>query len=69
MPGPFFSEDGHWGTVKKNNPELFEKFAQERMSIKRLGQPSEIAAVVLFLCSVHASFMPGAIVPVTGGIR
>jgi NAD(P)-dependent dehydrogenase (short-subunit alcohol dehydrogenase family) len=35
--------------------------------IGRLGQPSEIAAAVLWLCSPGASFVVGAAVPVDGG--
>jgi enoyl-[acyl-carrier-protein] reductase (NADH) len=35
--------------------------------MKRLGQPTEIAAAVAFLLSDDASFMTGASVPVDGG--
>lgn len=33
----------------------------------RLGQPSEVAELVVFLCSSKASFITGAYVPVDGG--
>jgi len=38
-----------------------------RAPMERAAQPSEIAAVVVFLCSDDASFMTGAAVPVDGG--
>ena len=37
--------------------------------MKRIGAPEEIAEVVVFLCSDHASYMTGNIVPVDGGIN
>jgi NAD(P)-dependent dehydrogenase (short-subunit alcohol dehydrogenase family) len=41
--------------------------ARLRMPMPRLSDPSEIAAVVAFLCSDEASFITGAAVPVDGG--
>ena len=35
--------------------------------IGRFGQPGEIAAVVLFLCSPGAAFTTGIAMPVDGG--
>jgi NAD(P)-dependent dehydrogenase (short-subunit alcohol dehydrogenase family) len=35
--------------------------------VGRIGEPSEVAAVILFLASDDASFVTGAIVPVDGG--
>lgn len=35
--------------------------------IGRIGQPEEVADLIVFLCSPRASFMTGAIVPVDGG--
>ncbi len=36
--------------------------------LKRLGQPSEIASVIAFLCSSAASFVTGETIQVNGGI-
>ena len=35
--------------------------------IQRLGEPDEIASVIVFLASEQASFMTGAVVLVDGG--
>jgi 3-oxoacyl-[acyl-carrier protein] reductase len=39
-----------------------------RISLRRLGEPSEIADVVCFLASLRASYVTGAVIPVDGGL-
>jgi NAD(P)-dependent dehydrogenase (short-subunit alcohol dehydrogenase family) len=36
--------------------------------IKRLATPDEIAHVIAFVTSAHASYMTGASIPVDGGM-
>ncbi len=40
----------------------------EQTPLKRLGQPSEIASVIAFLCSDAASFITGEVIHVNGGL-
>jgi 3-hydroxybutyrate dehydrogenase len=47
--------------------EVIEQIMLEPAAIKRLLEPAEIADVVAYLCSSHASFMTGASVPIDGG--
>jgi NAD(P)-dependent dehydrogenase (short-subunit alcohol dehydrogenase family) len=35
--------------------------------MRRVGSASEVAQVVLWLCSAQASFVTGAVVPIDGG--
>lgn len=40
---------------------------QDRVQIGRLGTPEDVAGVVAFYVSHHASHLPGAIIDVNGG--
>jgi NAD(P)-dependent dehydrogenase (short-subunit alcohol dehydrogenase family) len=35
--------------------------------MRRLGSPTEVAAVIYYLCSAQASYVTGAEIPVNGG--
>jgi 3-oxoacyl-[acyl-carrier protein] reductase len=41
--------------------------ARERAALGRLGDPQDVANVVLFLCSEQARHITGAVIPVDGG--
>jgi 2-keto-3-deoxy-L-fuconate dehydrogenase len=58
------------GFLAKNypdkTPEMFEKLAKSQ-PIGRMGQPDEIAALALYLCSDEAAFITGCDYPIDGG--
>ena len=41
--------------------------ARERSALRRLGDPQDVAGVVMFLCSEAARHLTGAVIPVDGG--
>jgi 3-oxoacyl-[acyl-carrier protein] reductase len=47
-------------------PEILDR-ARERSVLGRLGDPQDVANVVVFLCSENARHVTGVIVPVDGG--
>jgi 3-oxoacyl-[acyl-carrier protein] reductase len=47
--------------------EAFAMEAPRRLGISRLGEPSDIAEVVSFLCTEETRFVQGAILDVDGG--
>lgn len=58
------------GYLKNNYPgqekEMFEKLSKTQ-PIGRMGKPSEIGALVLYLCSDEAAFITGSNFPIDGG--
>lgn len=60
-PGIVDTDMGHY----RNDEELAKVF--DRMAIKRMGKPEEIAACALYLASQDAAYMTGQIVVLDGG--
>ena len=58
------------GFIAKNyagrEAEMFEKLSKDQ-PIGRMGEPDEVAAAALFLCSDEARFITGCAYPVDGG--
>jgi NAD(P)-dependent dehydrogenase (short-subunit alcohol dehydrogenase family) len=49
-----------------HNHEAMEE-AKNYQAMKRMGQPQEVADVILWLCSEQSSFITGHAMPVDGG--
>ena len=47
-------------------PEVFERLSRAQ-PIGRMGEPEEVAALVLYLCSDEAAFITGGVYPIDGG--
>ncbi|MEM8648910.1 MAG: SDR family oxidoreductase [Pseudomonadota bacterium] len=44
-----------------------DQIVEEKVPMKRLGSPEEVAEVVTFLCSEKSSYVNGAEIPINGG--
>lgn len=55
--------------MNKELPEEYIEAEKQKIFVKRLGQPEEIAKVALFLASDDASFVNGSIIDVDGGYQ
>lgn len=65
-PGPIYTP-GRF--IYSQSEEWTQEYFAKYLPQERFGTDQEVAGVVAFLCSNHASFMPGAVVDVQGGAR
>jgi 2-hydroxycyclohexanecarboxyl-CoA dehydrogenase len=56
-----------WNATRRENPRLAEAY-EKTVPWKRLGEPEEIAAAILFLVSSEAAYVTGQTLSVNGGI-
>jgi 3-oxoacyl-[acyl-carrier protein] reductase len=66
-PGSVLFMGGSWWRRREADPEGIADFVRRELPLGRFGTPAEVASVVAFLCSTHASFVNGACLPVDGG--
>ena len=50
-----------------DDPETGKRYLDERVPLRRLGRPEEVARVIAFLASEEASYVNGVAVPIDGG--
>jgi NAD(P)-dependent dehydrogenase (short-subunit alcohol dehydrogenase family) len=60
-PGPILTDN------LKRAGEDAQRLAALAMPMRRIGQPEEVAAAVVWLCSDQAAFITGATLPIDGG--
>jgi 3-oxoacyl-[acyl-carrier protein] reductase len=65
-PGPVFFEGGNWDTIKTHMTAFYDTVVN-KMPIKRLGHPQEVANAVVFLASPAASLVTGTNLVIDGG--
>jgi 3-oxoacyl-[acyl-carrier protein] reductase len=66
-PGSVSAPGGTWWRRQQEDPEGMARFVQQNIPMGRFGTAEEIANVVAFLCSQHASWVTGATIVVDGG--
>ena len=66
-PGAIRIPNTGWDEEEKKDPVGFSKMLDEKFPLGRLGTPEEVAHVVEFLCSEHATLVNGSNIVVDGG--
>ncbi|MFW6056975.1 MAG: SDR family NAD(P)-dependent oxidoreductase, partial [Chloroflexota bacterium] len=56
-----------WNATRKDKPKLAEAY-EKTVPWRRLGEPDEIAAAILFLVSDEAEYITGQTLSVNGGV-
>ena len=57
-----------WVARSPDNPEAFRASMEERVPLKRLGQPDDVSNLVTWLLSDEASYLTGSVYLVDAGI-
>ena len=65
--GNIIHENSIWARKLKQQPLKTKKLLREEVALQRLGQPKEVADLVLFLASPRAAFATGAVWMLDGG--
>lgn len=66
-PGTIYVEDGFWGGMERDNPDVFEH-ALSSNPMGRMGEPEEVGRAIAFLASPVASFISGTNLLVDGAL-
>jgi 3-oxoacyl-[acyl-carrier protein] reductase len=54
--------------ASRDDPEAAQRADMAAIPLGRVGRPEEVAAVVVFLCSVPGGYVNGTVMPVDGGL-
>lgn len=65
-PGSILWEGGGWHRRREADPEGIAEFVRREMPAGRFGTVQEVASAVAFVCSIQASLVNGACIPVDG---
>lgn len=67
LPGGFISAENAMARLQAANPEAYQKFIEERLPRKIMGEARELIPMLVLLCSEDASMMGGCLVPIDAG--
>lgn len=67
LPGGFYAPGNAMQRLEKNNPDVYQRFIEERLPRKKMGTAEELIPLILFLSSDEASMMGGCMVPIDAG--
>jgi 3-oxoacyl-[acyl-carrier protein] reductase len=65
-PGSILCPGNGWDLFRQREPDIFAEYEREGFPMGRLGQPHEVADVIVFLASPRANWINGRNIPVDG---
>lgn len=67
LPGGFTSPGNAMARLQETNPEAYQRFIEDRLPRKVMGDARELVPILALLCSEDASMMGGCLVPIDAG--
>lgn len=68
IPGCIYTEHTENSIESSSDPQQIMDLIYRMQPLKRPGKPEEVAKLITFLASDHASFITGSCIPVDGGM-
>ncbi|MEM1304285.1 MAG: SDR family oxidoreductase, partial [Planctomycetota bacterium] len=65
---PGFIKSDMTDVLAEAGGDVFQQVVKDRVPLQRLGQPEEIADLVLYLVSESASYITGQVLTIDGGM-
>ena len=67
LPGGFIAPGNAMSRLQASNPKAYQRFIEERLPRKVMGDAKELIPIINLLCSEGASMMGGCLVPIDAG--
>lgn len=67
LPGGFNAPGNSWERLRASQPDVVDRFVDQRLPRGRLAEAEEVVPLVAFLCSDAAGMMGGCMVPIDAG--
>ena len=65
--GAFWADNNAMDRLKKNKPDIYKKYINEKLPRKKMGNLFEIIPIINFLFFEEVGMFSGSIIPMDGG--
>lgn len=67
-PGHIYTKNGTWGKKLKSNHQYVQDIISRQIPLLKLGDPNDIAKLIIFLLTDNSSYITGEAITIDGGL-